>query len=312
LSHPEHETINGMCQGLTPLAGIPTDVVERLHLEDVPFERNESRLVDLLRLDGKVALVTGGGGTGLGAATCHRLAEQGASVAVLDVDGSAAQSTADAIATLYAVPTLAIMADVSDWDEVQAGVKQVSDSLGSVDILVNNAGGSGAKARDGRRPNPMASFVDMTRSEIEFTRSINLDSIFAVTHAVLPEMLGKRRGRIIMVASETGKVGGLGDSVYTACKAAQIGLTRALAYELGPKGISTVAVCPGLMLGRQHLDALRQSGGLADLLERASSRITFGRPSVADEVATAIAFLASDAGAYAHGTAISVGGGLSD
>jgi 3-oxoacyl-[acyl-carrier protein] reductase len=281
-------------------------------LDQLPATRPLTSTEDLLRLDGKVALVTGGGGNGLGNAICHRLAEQGASIAVLDVDTEAAADAADDIRSTWGVSTCAVTGNVADWDSTHRAVGEVADRFGAIDILVNNAGGSGSVGTSGARVAARGSFAAMDGRDMEITVGVNLFGVLHTTKAALDVMLPRRTGRIVNIASEAGKVGGPGLAVYSSCKAAVIALTRNLAHELGPQGIGVVAVCPALMLSERVLNSGALSPSLDGLLGWTFRRTTIGRVSMADEVASMVAFLASDAGSYVHGTAVSVGGGFAD
>jgi len=136
--------------------------------------------------------------------------------------------------------------------------------------------------------------------------------VMYMTKAVLEVMLPQGHGRIINISSEGGKMGMVGLAAYNSCKAAIIGFTRNLATEVGPQGVSLVAVCPAIMV----TDATLQQGHFGSSLDgpmgESFKRSSIGRASLPDEVASVVAFLASDAGAYVHGTAVSVGGGASD
>lgn len=295
------------------LDGVAPEIIENFHFDRVPFGRSERVTSDLLRLDGRSALVTGAGGLGSGNATCHRLAEQGASVAAMDINVEAAESTATAVRNRWGVDTYPVTADVGDNDQVSAAVEATMSRFGRIDILVNNAGGSGAIGQGGRSVSPPGTpFAEVAVEDIETIVRVNLIGTFLVTRSVLGHMLSAGSGRIINVASESGRMGQEGQAVYASCKAGVINFTRNLALEVGPRGISTVAVCPGVMLTSTSIGMMTSlATGGAVTLARAFPRISLGRASVPDESASVIAFLASEAGAYIHGTAVSVGGGMS-
>lgn len=299
-----HETLD--------LVGVDPKVVAAYHLDRLPLDRALSPTEDLLRLDGKVAIVTGGGGQGLGNAICHRLAEQGATVAIIDVLAESADTAASHIHDLWGVPTFATVGNVADWESAHAAVQAVVDRFGGVDILINNAGGSGSIGVDGNKVRGRATFATMSRHDMEVTVGVNLFGVLHMTRAVLDFMLPNGTGRVINIASEGGKVGGPDLLVYSSCKAAVIGFTRNLAHEIGPQGVSVVAVCPAIMVSDRLLHSGLMSPDLEGSLGWSFRRTTIGRISIADEVASMVAFLASDAGSYVHGTAVSVGGGFSD
>jgi NAD(P)-dependent dehydrogenase (short-subunit alcohol dehydrogenase family) len=287
------------------------DVIDRYHLNEIPIERASTPMAEFLRLDGLCAVVTGAGGDGLGNAICHRLAEQGATVAVWDVDRTMAESAVKEVTQRWGTEAFPIVADVGNWREVRSAVAEIAERIGRIDILVSNAGGSGGLSRSGERVVSGLALSEMTQAQIDLTISINLTGAIYVVQAVVERMLGNGRGRIILISSEGARAGVIGASVYTACKAGLIGLTQSLAQELGPKGITSVCVAPGLMLGQQHLRVLSEPGSFRDTLDRTYERASIGRASIADEVAGVVAYLASQAGSYAHGTTISVGGGMS-
>jgi NAD(P)-dependent dehydrogenase (short-subunit alcohol dehydrogenase family) len=293
------------------ISGIPDDVVRQLHLDTLPLDRPDQPMRDLLRLDGRHAIVTGGGGDGLGNSVCHRLAELGAQVAVMDIDEERAEAAALEVRDRWGPDAaFAVVADVGDWQEMQRAVSAVEDRVGEIDVLVANVGGSGGIARDGTRVPNAKLFAEMSQAEIDLVVRVNLSGALYVTHAVLARMVRQGRGRIVFVASQNAKSAVPGVSVYSSCKAALMTLTQCLANEVGPQGVSTVCVSPGLMLGPAHLDALRGSSDFATLLKSGAEHISLGRPAIMDDVASVIAFLASPAGSYVHGTTVSVSGGI--
>lgn len=248
-------------------------------------------------LKGKVALVTGGG-AGIGLAIGRRLAEEGCAVAVLDVAADAARAASAAIigAGGHAV---AVAADVSDYAAVG---KNIAAALGpdrSIDIVVNNAGWD-----------RFAPFVKSTPDQWRRVIDINLFGQMNVLHAIVPGMIARGHGRIVNIASDSGRVGAAGEVAYSASKGGVIAMTKALARELAGKGIPVNVVCPG-PVDTQLLDAVIDSSGspekLRDALLRAIPMRRLGQP---DEVAGIVAFLASDDAAYITGQVISVSGGL--
>ena len=313
-----NQTDGGLTDGsstryLEGVGEVSDAAIELFGLERVPWGRVRQTTNDLLRLDGKRAVVTGGGGDGSGNAICHRLAEQGASVAVMDLHADVAAAAAAEVASRWNVETVAVVADVGDTDQVSRGLAGVVERFGGIDLVVNNAGGSGAFGPSGKRiSRPTSHFAQMEWDEVELIVRVNLMGVFIVTYEALKYMIPAGRGRIINVSSEGGKIGLPGSAVYSSCKSAVIGFTRNLASEIGPLGLSTVAVCPGAMMSPRLVKMLDPGNPMMKLVGDYFSRITIGRASVPDEVASMIAFLASDAGSYVHGTAVSVGGGMSD
>ncbi len=245
-----------------------------------------------MRFEGKVALVTGGTG-GIGAATASRLAAEGARVAVCDLDGGAARELA---ADLGGVGT---ELDVRSDESVAAAVAAVEDQLGPIDVLVNNAGVGGEL------------FFGQTPPEVwDNLIAVNLRGVLAVTHAVLPGMQQRHGGSIVNVASEAGRVGSQLAVVYSATKAGVVGFTKALAKESARFGVRINAVAPGPI----DTPMVRGASALGEIGERmvqgmidSTALKRLGEP---DEVAAAIAYLASDEASYVTGETVGVSGGL--
>jgi len=246
-----------------------------------------------MRLEGRTALVTGGA-SGIGAATCRRLAGEGARVAVTDMNVSGA---GDVAAEVNGVP---YELDVRDGDSIAAAVAAATDELGSIDILVNNAG-----------YDEFGFFVKSEEPMWDRVLGVNLRGVIAVTHAVLPGMQERRRGRIVNVASEAGRVGSSGSGIYSAAKAGVIGFTKAVAREAARYGVTSNAVAPGpietplLMAAPEALGEIGQK--LVDVMVGSTVLRRLGQP---DEVAAAITFLASDDASFVTGQALGVSGGL--
>ena len=247
-----------------------------------------------MRLEAKIALVTGGA-SGIGAATARRLAAEGARVAVADLNEASARSVAGEI------DGLAVHMDVADARSARAGVASVEDALGPVDVLINNAG-----------TDRFAFFVDTDEALWDFVLGVNLRGTIAVTHAVLDGMQRRGRGAIVNVASEAGRVGSQGSVVYSAAKAGVIGFTRAVARESSRFGVRVNAVAPGPIDTPLLNAAPQELGEIGERLKAgmiaATSMRRIGQP---EEVAAAIAFLASDDASFVTGQTINVSGGLS-
>jgi 2-hydroxycyclohexanecarboxyl-CoA dehydrogenase len=243
-----------------------------------------------MRLEGRIALVTGGA-SGIGAATARRLAAEGARVAVADLNEPGARSVASEI------DGTAVRMDVTDVESVRSGVAQVGD----VDVLVNNAG------------TDRFSFFVHTDPELwDFVLAVNLRGTIAVTHAVLDGMQKRGRGSIVNVASEAGRVGSQGSVVYSAAKGGVIAFTRAVARESSRFGVRVNAVAPGPIETPLLNAAPEQLGEIGERLKAgmiaATSMRRVGQP---EEVAAAIAFLACDDASFVTGQTINVSGGLS-
>ncbi|MDR3468617.1 MAG: glucose 1-dehydrogenase [Xanthobacteraceae bacterium] len=248
-------------------------------------------------LDGKIAIVTGGGGA-IGAATCRRLAAEGARIAVLDVNGDAAQRTADAVAAQHGRAE-AFACDISDYDQVQAAIARVVSTLGPVDVLVNNAGWDVFKP-----------FLKTTPAEWQKLIAINLTGALNMHHVVLPGMVERRAGRVVNIASDAARVGSSGEAVYAACKAGLVALSKTLAREHARDGITFNVVCPGptdTPLFANFLDAAPNREKLQDAFRRS---IPLGRIGQPEDLPGAIAFFASDDAVFVTGQVLSVSGGL--
>jgi 3-oxoacyl-[acyl-carrier protein] reductase len=296
-----------------PLEDIPPELVELYGLQRLPFDQLRVRVSDLLDLSGKRAIVVGGGGEGLGQAISHRLGAQGAATAVLDLDGARAEAVAAEVAERWGATTFGLAADTADWASIEGAVGRSVELLGGVDVLVNSAGG--VLGFYGR-------FVERRAVEIERTVQLNLVGAMLATRATLPYMIEAGSGRIVNVASESGKIGQPDLAVYAAAKAGTISFTKSLAHEVSGLGVTVAAVCPGPMLNPRTYQWLRTPDAdphgpgphtaVRRVMDDAMQRVTVGRASLPEEVANMIVFLASDAGSYVHGAALSVGGGMSD
>lgn len=248
---------------------------------------------------GKIALVTGGA-AGIGYAIALRLARAGYGIAIADVDGAGAERAARELHREGPRAT-AVVCDVGDRAAVHGMVESVARTLGDIDLLVNNAGIA--------RLGPLVSFSESDWRELF---RVNVDGVFFCCQAALPGMLTRGRGNIVNIASWNGKLGAPNFGAYSATKAAVISLTQALAREVAAHGVRVNAVCPGIVAGtpmRKDVERLGQAFGLPPSAERAKV-IPLGRLATPEDIANAVAFLASDDAAYMTGQAINVSGGL--
>jgi len=245
-------------------------------------------------LDGRVGLVTGGGG-GIGRAIAHRLARDGMAVVVLDSDGGAAQMVASGIGGL------AVTADVTEPEAVGRAVDATLARFAKIDLLVNNAGVAW-----------MGPVLDTPLEALRSMLAVNVEGVFIVSRAVLPHMIERHAGSIVNLASWAGKTGPAYFAGYSASKFAVIGLTQTLAREMAPHGIRVNAICPGIVVDtamRITIEAQQRRYGLPETAERERS-VPIGRVSVPDDVAGIAAFLASDESSYMTGESINLSGGL--
>jgi 2-hydroxycyclohexanecarboxyl-CoA dehydrogenase len=248
-------------------------------------------------LSDKVVIVTGGGG-GIGTATCNRFAQEGAKVAVFDIDGNSAGRTAAQI-TEAGGKAEAFACDITEYAACQQAVDAAEKAIGPADILVNNAGW------DVFRP-----FVETSPSDWQKIISINLTGALNMHHVVLPGLVERRRGRIVNVSSDAARVGSSGEAIYAACKAGLIGFSKTIAREHARHNINVNVVCPGIVntkLYEEYKKGARNPDKLDEAFRRA---IPFGRLGEPADLPGAICFLTSDDAAYITGQVISVSGGL--
>ncbi len=252
------------------------------------------------RLDGKVAIITGAA-KGQGLAASRLFVSEGASVAMLDIDGSLVNQAAtqiDSRVRPYAC-------DVADSTSVQSAVARVMDDFGQIDVLYNNAGtnfrrfGPRDDSQDGGTHEVTEQFWDKSIS-------VNLKSAFLMCKYVLPGMLDRRRGSIINVSSLAGPFTGAPNHVYTVAKAGIAGLTKALAQTYGPHGIRANAIAPGL-IATTMMDRVLKDPELKDRFEQGSPLRRLGEP---EDIAWVALFLASDESAFMTGSVVVADGGL--
>jgi len=241
-----------------------------------------------MRLEGRRALVTGGAG-GIGAATAARLAAEGAEVWVGDLDAEGAKQVA---AEVNGHP---VELDVIDPESARAAV----EAVGTLDVLVNNAG-----------TDEFGFFTYTTPEQWQRVLGVNLGGVLNCTHAALPGMQQASYGRIVNISSEAGRVGSKGSAVYSAAKGGVIAFTKAIARENARYAITVNSIAPGpietpLLMGATEFGEIGEK--LIETMKGATQMKRLGQP---EEVAAAVAFLASDDAAYVTGETLGVSGGL--
>jgi 3-oxoacyl-[acyl-carrier protein] reductase len=266
-----------------------------------------------MRFEGKVAAVTGGG-SGIGAAVCRRLAEEGATVAALDISTGPAEELASTLPR-----AAAIYADVSDSASVEEALTKVETDLGPLAIMVNNAGALAmdhvrrvtplveqqiTEAAAGEVRTPLDALVRLTDDEWRLVLSVHLDGTFYGTRAAVRKMAPRGAGAIVNMASVCGIEGCTGHPHYSAAKAGVLGLTRATAKEVIVQGIRVNAVAPGF------IDTTRTKAQVGAARQVNVARTPAGRLGTPEEVAATVAFLASDDAAFFVGATVSPNGGL--
>tara|TARA_R110000751_G_scaffold46927_3_gene105212 strand:+ start:1647 stop:2387 length:741 start_codon:yes stop_codon:yes gene_type:complete len=238
------------------------------------------------RLQDLRALVTGGA-AGIGAAVVRRLAQEGAQVAILDRDAAAAEALAAETGAAFAA------VDLTDF----AGVREAIARLGPFDIAVNNAG-----------VDQHAFFTQTTEADWRRLLAINLEAVFCVTHAALPAMQAQGFGRVVMIGSEAGRLGSRGGSVYAAAKGGLVAFAKSLAMENARYAITVNTVLPGPVDTPLLRKAVAAGGDkLLAAMENATLLRRLGAP---EEVAAAVAFLASREAGFVTGETLGVSGGM--
>jgi 3-hydroxybutyrate dehydrogenase len=253
----------------------------------------------------RVSFVTGAA-RGIGRACAEALAQAGSAVAVVDLDGETASTTASEIAARCGVTARAFACDVRDPGAIRAVVNRAAQELGGLDHLVNNAGVQFVS--------PIPDFPDDKYADV---RAIDLDSVFYATKAAWPHFLARKRGRIVNVASVHGLVASPYKAAYVASKHGVVGLTRAAALEGAEVGITANAICPGAVMTDlvrgQAADLVRSYGGGIsedEALERAFlSAMPTKRFIAPDEVGVLCAFLCSDFAVSITGAPVAIDGG---
>lgn len=242
-----------------------------------------------------MALVTGGA-RGIGRAICLALAADGRAVAVADIRLDEALETAAAVEQAGR-PSAAIQLDVTDTGSVREGVRHAEEALGPIEILVNNAGW------DELRP-----FLETDEEFWDRVIEINYKGCLRVTRAVLPGMVERGFGRVVNIGSDAGRVGSSLEAVYSGAKGGVMAFSKTVAREVARSGVTANTVCPG-PTRTPMLEAMAESGDakLLDALIRAVPMRRLGEP---EDVAAAVAFLASERAGFITGQTLSVSGGL--
>ena len=246
------------------------------------------------RYAGRVAVVTGSA-RGIGAATARRFAEEGAMVAVLDLDEENAATTA---AGLGAEKAVGLACDVADAASVQAAVARVVEEFGKVDVLVNNAG----VTRDNL-------LFKMTEDDWDVVMNVHLRGSFLMSREVQKHMVAAKYGKILNLSSVSA-LGNRGQANYSAAKMGLQGLTRTLAIELGPFGVNVNAIAPGFIATEMTDDTARRLGIEVEEFRKLNAEANpIKRVGHPEDIAAAVAFLCSDEASYITGQTLYVDGG---
>ncbi|RVQ69656.1 SDR family oxidoreductase [Croceicoccus ponticola] len=271
----------------------------------------------------RVALITGcGKQDGIGAAIARRLAAAGCKLVVTDIEAEGARDrfepdAGEGAASWRGVTTLVdeiccsggsatcITGDISNVANVEEMVAQAIAAYGSIDILVNNAGAPFSMAH--------GNLDDIPIDEFERVMAINICGTFQMARKVAPYLRQQKWGRIVNIASVAGRVGSKLNSAYAASKAGVIALSQTWALELGPYGVTSNAVLPGFIFTNRSLSGMRKKLGGAELdqgaIEKMMPNVPVGRPGRAEDVASMVAFLASEEAGYVNGQSLIVDGG---
>jgi NAD(P)-dependent dehydrogenase (short-subunit alcohol dehydrogenase family) len=250
-------------------------------------------LMDLFKLNGRSALITGGS-KGLGRAMAQALAEAGADVAVCSRTSGEAENAAAEISSATGAKVIGLNADVIDRASVLDMVAACNASFGKIDILINNAG------INVRKPT-----AEVSEEEFDSVVDISVKGSFLCTQAVIQGMLERKWGRIVMLGSIMSHVAIPNRSAYSAAKSGVLGMTRSLALEGAPHGVTVNCLCPGVFATPLNLPIMNDPAAFQAFL----SKIPMGRWAQPEELAGAIVFLCSEASGYMTGATLTVDGG---
>lgn len=247
-----------------------------------------------MKLHDKIAIVTGGG-QGIGEAISNQLAQEGATVAIADVNMQNANGAAEKIRSQNGKAS-PFKVDVSSLDSVEEICWQVRDQYGHIDILVNNAGWDKVEP-----------FLDNDPQDWDKVIAINLRGVLNTCKTILPMMIEQGGGKIVNIASDAGRVGSSGEAVYSATKGGIIAFSKTIAREMARHHINVNAVCPGPADTPLFQGVTQANPKIAGALEKA---IPFHRLAQPEDIAAAVAYFTSDGASYVTGQTLSVSGGL--
>ena len=257
-----------------------------------------------LNLEGKTVIVTGGG-SNIGRAICHDFAKEKVNLAIAELDEEQGKKVEREVKDL-GCKVIFIQTDITKNDQVEAMVKKVNDEFGTVDVLVNNVGW-----------NVDDLFMNETREKWERIVAINFWGVINCTRAVLDQMIENKKGVIVNIGSDAGRMGEFREVVYSGCKGGVISFSKALAREMGKNGIRLNVVCPGLTVP-EGADAVGKDSLWAgdmlkiftpEALQKAAKAYPLRKVGKADEVSKAVLFMASDCASHITGQTLSVSGG---
>ena len=260
-----------------------------------------------LGLEGKTVIVTGGGAN-IGRGITFAFAKEKSNVVIADIDEEQAQKVAKEAEELGG-KVIAIKTDVTDYDSIEAMMKKTVEEFGKIDVLVNNVGWVADKF-----------FMKKPRDEYEKEIKINYLGVINCTRAVLDHMIERSSGRIVSIASDSGRIGEVKEAVYSGTKGAVIAFSKAVAREVGRYGITLNVICPGATVPEVPGTAGKHSmwaGDItvemipAEIKEKMIKNYPLGRLGRPEDVANAAVFLASDAASFITGQVLSVSGGYS-